>query len=1017
VSAESTYIPAFPNISLHPIRPIIVLLLLFFIQLPSGASILSADIVSATAGSSHYAIDLEWGDYGDQPGQLDSIDDILISRDGQVYISDAGNHRVSIFSRNGTHLGTLGGWIKDEGFLFTPGSLAEDSKGTIYIPDSSSSKIERFTSLANRIKTIELPSKKGIIFLGPRGIAINSSGIIYVTQPVDNTILTYTDDGVPGRILNLPVQPGKNQYPGPIVHDREDNLYCIESGSGHLLKYNPQGNLTADWSPDDLGLIGGKIPFDICMGPDDNLYITSLSSNTIQIIDTTGKIAGQEMIPVSGIISPRIAISPQGEIFIGDSMLHRVYRILKTDREPGSQDQSETTQYRISLRVSPTEPVDHPVIHIEPEKVNVAGLNFPTHLLVTDDEKIFISSHNNHRVVCTTNHGTIIRIIDNSSIPDGRFNNPGGIAEDREGNLYIANQGSGRIERFSSAGKYLSSIGSHGSGAGQFIRPSGLAFGPDGSLYIADLGNNRVVRLSGDGRTMTLWGREGIEDGQFREPWDIAVGKDGTVYVTDSQNHRVQKFTPDGEWLMTWGMKGNDAGKFLIPTGMDVDADGNILVTDTNNYRVQAFTPDGELIHEIYPEKKAWASHLRIQGLALSPKGDIYLTDCTSSGSIIKIPESQVRNTTYPDGEVYVQRNQELWRTILLKMLKISPQQEKNIDELLFAITDFFSDVENEDQDEPLLTSYSISPSWGITGASSGSGMKPGGITTGPDGRIYSADYGNHRIRVFFPDGTPAFSWGEKGSGEGQLYNPSDLAIDNDGMVYVADTNNNRIQKFTNNGSFIRQWPIPARNQTHLCRPTGICVDEDGTVFVTDYANYQVYRFAPDGTEQYHWGVQGTIGGHLMGPYGIAVNDHQVYITDMLSPGVKVYDDQGNYITSWNNNDSSDGTLKEPQGISIDKKGTIFVADRADNRIIRYSPRGQVLSVWENPPSSGLTSPVDVWPLPDGTILVSDFGNGRIIKIEGFPVREESLSDQYWKFSKSVDDWWNRTWSEINAWE
>jgi hypothetical protein len=55
------------------------------------------------------------------------------------------------------------------------------------------------------------------------------------------------------------------------------------------------------------------------------------------------------------------------------------------------------------------------------------------------------------------------------------------------------------------------------------------------------------------------------------------------------------------------------------------------------------------------------------------------------------------------------------------------------------------------------------------------------------------------------------------------------------GNVYVADTGNHRIQEFTNDGKFINKWDLPAG--TSVVSPiTGIDIDVNpaGTIFLTD---------------------------------------------------------------------------------------------------------------------------------------------------------------------------------------
>ena len=70
------------------------------------------------------------------------------------------------------------------------------------------------------------------------------------------------------------------------------------------------------------------------------------------------------------------------------------------------------------------------------------------------------------------------------------------------------------------------------------------------------------------------------------------------------------------------------------------------------------------------------------------------------------------------------------------------------------------------------------------------------GIGIDRQGRVYVADFENHRIQIFKRDGNFITSFGKQGTGPGEFERTTDVAIDNQGDVFVVDWGNNRIQKF-----------------------------------------------------------------------------------------------------------------------------------------------------------------------------------------------------------------------------
>ncbi len=85
---------------------------------------------------------------------------------------------------------------------------------------------------------------------------------------------------------------------------------------------------------------------------------------------------------------------------------------------------------------------------------------------------------------------------------------------------------------------------------------------------------------------------------------------------------------------------------------------------------------------------------------------------------------------------------------------------------------------------------------WGSHGTADSQFDVPDDVSCDPWGRVYVADFNNHRIQVFDSTGTHLATFGSFGHLNGQFDFPSGVEADAYRNVFVADVWNNRVQKF-----------------------------------------------------------------------------------------------------------------------------------------------------------------------------------------------------------------------------
>ena len=103
----------------------------------------------------------------------------------------------------------------------------------------------------------------------------------------------------------------------------------------------------------------------------------------------------------------------------------------------------------------------------------------------------------------------------------------------------------------------------------RFDNPSGVAVDRQGNIYVADYDNHCIRKIDPNGNVSTIagTGSPGHTDGpgtsaRFNYPSGVAVDLQGNVYVADYINHRIRKIDPYGNvtTIAGTGSQGNTDG-------------------------------------------------------------------------------------------------------------------------------------------------------------------------------------------------------------------------------------------------------------------------------------------------------------------------------------------------------------------------------------------------------------------------------------------------------------------------
>ena len=128
------------------------------------------------------------------------------------------------------------------------------------------------------------------------------------------------------------------------------------------------------------------------------------------------------------------------------------------------------------------------------------------------------------------------------------------------------------------------------------------------------------------------------------------------------------------------------------------------------------------------------------------------------------------------------------------------------------------------------------------------------------------------------------------------------------------------------------------------------------------------------------FGSYGTGEGQMLWPVQIITDaDGHIYVSDEATDRINKFDPKGEFISMFGVQGDSDGEFDGPTGISFDPEGNLVVVDSKNHRVQRYTTSGAYLggfgSHGDGPGQFDLSWGVHVDEL--GDIYVADWGNNR----------------------------------------
>jgi uncharacterized protein (TIGR03437 family) len=575
---------------------------------------------------------------------------------------------------------------------------------------------------------------------------------------------------------------------------------------------------------------------------------------------------------------------------------------------------------------------------------------------------------------------------------------PISIAVDSAGNTYIADQNDNRVWKVDSSGKITTFAGNgtpyYGGDNGPANKaalnsPVSVAVDASNNVYIADYGNYRVRKVTTDGTITTIVGSGspvfsgdgGPASKAGIVPGALAVDKSGNLYIADNANIPVLSGVRVREVSVATGNISTIAGtgtpgysgdngpatgaELFNVTAVAVDGSGNVYVADDAAFVIREINTKGVIttiggtgaIGYSGDGSKATLAQMVPYGLALDPTGTmLYLSEPFTA--------STVRSINLTTGIISLVAGQAGFfgyggdgGTALLATLwapyGLAVDSSKNV---------LICDTLNQRVRKVTVTTGLIAT---IAGTSSSQFLNhPRGISLDSKGNLNIADTGDDETKQLnLSTGTvqnltqyPEYPQGVAEDSTGNLYATSQ-------DWYVWKYSGGQWTQFAGNGTNGYAGDNGRATQAEIGLVTSIAVDSSNDIYIADDQYYRIRKIDTTGAITLVAGAgaqsatgdggKATSGG--LDPFDIALDKSgNIYVADRANNRVRKIIPGGNISTvagtgtagfSGDNGQATAATLNGPTGVAVDSSGNIFICDQGNALLRKVTTDGVIHTV------------------------------------------------------------------------
>ncbi|CAH3038544.1 unnamed protein product [Porites lobata] len=267
---------------------------------------------------------LSFGQKGESVGMLNKPWGVAVNDRDKIAVTEFWNHRVSVFSSDGTHLISFGVIGNNNGEFQWPTGIAFDSHGNIVVADCLNHRVQVFDRYGNFLSKFGEQGSRDNQLIHPEGLSINGNGDIIVADTGNKLIKIFSSSrnylrkfGGAGSLVNPVHCIQHGQY--FIVSDYADHSIKMFDLEGKFIsKFGKQGNKDGEFNKPRCLSVNKEGLLMVCDSQNHRVQVFELSGKFVTKFGSEGSGRGELKNPYS------TAILSDGRIVVCDSHNSRI---------------------------------------------------------------------------------------------------------------------------------------------------------------------------------------------------------------------------------------------------------------------------------------------------------------------------------------------------------------------------------------------------------------------------------------------------------------------------------------------------------------------------------------------------------------------------------------------------------------------------------------------------------------------------------------------------------------------